>query len=176
MADNYANKRYRRQTVSVVGIHKKKKFLVIFAILLLFTVVGLAYVIDSSGVLAEDNPKISSQLALRINQERHLNNLQPVLVDTSLSSIAFAKSRELKISWQNYGQGSDTNPDNTTNVFIIPKMTWALSGNDFQQQVADLPENSAFRKNIMNPENRAVGIGVTSDSYNYFIVVKWKDV
>jgi hypothetical protein len=175
MSDNFAMKRYHRQTVSVVGIKKKKKFLVIFAVLLLLTVAGLAYVVYSSGVLAEDNPKIAPQLALRINQERYLNNLEPVQVDHTLSAVAYAKSQEVKISRLNYGQGSATSPDDSTDIFIIPKMTWALSGYDFMQQMMDLPENSAFRKNILNPKYRSIGFGITSDSYNYIIVTTWND-
>jgi hypothetical protein len=175
MSDNYAIKRYHRQTVSVVGISGKKKFLGVFILLLLAGAAGMAYVLYSSGILADDNPNIAPRLAGRINLERHANNLPPLQVDSALSNIADSKSKEVKISPLNYGQGSNTHPDETITVFIIPKVTWALSGNDFQQQIADSLENSAFRKNVLNPQYRTIGIGVTSDSYNYFIVTKWKD-
>jgi uncharacterized protein YkwD len=174
MSDNYAIKRYHRQTVSVVGTNRNRKYLVIFVMLLLAGMAGTAYVVYSSGIFASDNPNLASRLAGRINLERQAGNLPPVQADDSLSYAAYGKAREVKISPRNYASGTDTDPDMTTNIFIIPKVTWALSGNDFQQQVANLPENAAFRHNMLNPSYRTVGIGVTSDSYNYFIVTKWK--
>ncbi len=137
----------------------------------------MAYLISSSGILAEDNPRIAPQLADRINLERHANNLPPVQVDSGLSNIAHTKSQEVKISQLNYAQGVNPNLDAATNVLIIPKITWALSSNDLQQQMVDSLENkdSTFRKNVLNPKYRMIGIGVTSDNYNYYIVTKWKD-
>jgi uncharacterized protein YkwD len=176
MSDNYAIKRYHRQTVSVVGMNRSRKYLTIFTILLLASIAGVTYVVYSSGIFASDNPEIAPGLVGRINLERHANNLPPVNIDDSLSYAANSKAREVKISPSNYARVMDANPDATTNIFIIPKVTWALSGSDFQQQVSDSAENAAFRRNMLNPLYRTVGIGVTSDSYNYFIVTKWKNL
>jgi uncharacterized protein YkwD len=177
MSDNYALKRYHRQTVPVMGTNRKKKVLLVFMLLFLAGAVGIVYLVYSSGILAEDNPKIVSQLARRINLERHANNLPVVSMDSSLSNLAYVKSKEVKISQLNYARGSNPNLDENTNVFIIPKITWALSGSDFRQQMVDSleNENSGFRKNVLNPRYRSIGIGMTSDSYNYFIVTQWKE-
>jgi hypothetical protein len=177
MSDTYAIKRYHRQTVTVIGSSRKKKYLTIIVLLLVAGVLGMAYLVYSSGILAEDNPRIVPQLAGRINLERQANNLPPVQVDSSLSALAYTKSQEVKISQLNYAQGTNTNLDGATNIIIIPKITWALSGNDFQQQMIDSLENkdSAFQKNVLNPKYRKIGIGVTSDNYNYYIVTRWKD-
>jgi hypothetical protein len=177
MSDTYAIKRYHRQTVTVIGSTRKKKYLAIIALLLVAGVLGMAYLVYSSGILAEDNPRIVPQLAGRINLERQANNLPPVHIDSTLSNFAHTKSQEVKISQLSYAQGSNPNLDGATNVIIIPKITWALSGNDFQQQMIDNEENkdSAFRKNVLNPKYSSIGIGVTSDNYNYYIVTKWKE-
>jgi uncharacterized protein YkwD len=138
---------------------------------------GMAYLIYSSGILAEENPLIIPQLTGQINLERHAKNLPPVQVDSGLSSLAYTKSQEVKISQLNYAKGVNANLDATTNVLIVPKITWALSGNYVQQALADSLQNkdSAFSENVLNPKYRSIGIGVTSDGYNYYIVTKWKD-
>jgi uncharacterized protein YkwD len=155
---------------------RKKKYLILFLLVLVAGCAGVAYVAWSSGVFAESNPKIAPLLVTRINQERHAANIAPVQLDPSLSSLAYTKSQEVRISSLNYAQGVNPNPDESTSVLIVPKISWALSNNDFQQVVTDSadPANAAFRKKILNPGFRAVGIGVTSDSYNYYIVTKWK--
>ena len=177
MSDNYAIKRYHRQTVTPLGTSGKKKYLVIFGLVLLAGMAGMAYVVYTSGIFADDNPRIAPKLLGSINLERHANNLQPVQVDSSLANLAYTKSKEVKISQMNYAQGANPNPDDSTDVLVIPKISWALSSNDFQQQMAGSAENenSALRKNVLNPKYRTIGIGVTSDSYNYYIVTKWKD-
>ena len=176
MSDNYAIKRYHRQTICPVGTSRKKKFLVITAIILLAGIGGMVYLVHTSGILAEDNPGIASRLATGINQERYASNLQPVVVDSSLSSLAYTRSREVKISSLNYVQGANRNPDGFTDVLIISKLSWVLSGNEFRQQILEPLENDnpAFRNNIQNPELRSIGIGVTSDNNNYYIVTQWK--
>jgi hypothetical protein len=176
MSDEYAIRRYHRQTTVVGTTGRKKKYLILFLLFLVVGSAGVAYAAWSSGVFAESNPKIAPLLATRINQERHAANIAPVQLDPSLSSLAYTKSQEVKISSLNYAQGVNPNPDPSTSVLIVPKISWALSNNDFQQVVTDStdPANAAFRLKLLNPEFRAVGIGVTSDSYNYYIVTKWK--
>jgi len=177
MSDNFSVKRYRRQTVSVIGVNRNRKYLIIFVLLLTAGIAGVGYLVYSSGIFTTDNPQLAPHLAQRINLERQVNNLPPVQGDSSLSYLAYTKSQEVKISQLNYAKGASTNPDASTNVIIIPKMTWALSGNDFQQQFSDSVENgdSAFLKNVLNPNYQKIGIGVSSDSYNYYIVTKWKE-
>ena len=177
MSDSYAVRRYHKQEVASFGTNRKKKYLLLFALVLLAGTAGIAYVIHSSGIFSDNNPNIAPQLVNRINLERHAADLPPVRVDNSLSYQAYAKSQEVKIASLNYAQGSDQNPDATTNIFIIPKITWALSSSDFQQQVFGSGENgvsSAFRGNVLNPRYHTVGIGISSDSYNYYIVTKWE--
>jgi uncharacterized protein YkwD len=176
MSDNYAIKRYHRQTAAVPGMGKKKKYLTAIVILLVAGILGVAYLVYSSGILAENNPRIAPQLAERINLERQAHNLAPVNADSSLSYQAYTKSQEVRISQLNYGQGANSNLEANTNVIVIPKLTWALSTSDFNQQVGGSLEktDSAFRENVLNPTYRTIGIGVSSDSYNYYIVTKWK--
>lgn len=177
MSDTYAIKRYHRQMVPVLGSGRKKKYLTAIVLLLVAGMLGMGYLIYSSGILAEDNPNIVPQLTGRINLERQANNLAPVQVDTELSRQAHARSQEVKITQMNYAQGANPGLDAMTNVLIIPKITWALSSKDLQLQMVDSLENkdSAFQKNVLDPKHRTIGIGVTSDSYNYYIVTRWKD-
>ncbi len=177
MSNNYVIKRYHGQNVTVVGVSRRKKYLTIFVILLIAGISGMGYLLYSSGYFAPDNPSIAPRLADRINLERQANNLLPVQGDSSLSYLAYTKSQEVKISQFNYAQGANANPDASTNIIIIPKITWALSNKDFQQQVGDSIENkdSSFRNNLLNSKYKSIGIGVSSDNYNYYIVTKWKE-
>lgn len=177
MADNYAVKRNHARSVTVVGISRKKKYLTVFIIILIAGIAGVGYLIHSSGILDPENPYLAPRLAERINLERQANDLPPVRGDASLSYLAYTKSQEVKISQLNYAQGTNANPDASTNVIIIPKLTWALSDKNFQLQAGDSMENkdTSFRKNILNPKYQIIGIGVSSDNYNYYIVTKWKE-
>jgi uncharacterized protein YkwD len=175
MSDNYAIRRYHRQTVPVLGVNRKKKYLKILLILILAGVAGTAYLVYSSGILADDNPHIPQQMITRINLERQANNLVPVQQDERLANLALGTSREVTISSLTYSKGTGASSGDTTNVFVIPKISWAISGYDAQQQMFDALENSdgTFRSNVLNGEYSRAGIGVTSDGYNYYIAVKW---
>ena len=177
MTGNYSATEYRHRNVTVVGINRKKKYLTFFVILLIAGTAGVAYLIHSSGIFAADNPHLAPMLAERINLERQANGLPQVQGDSTLSYQAYTKSQEVRISPMNYADGTNPNPDGSTNIIIIPKLTWALSDKDFQQQIGDSMENkdTSLRKNILNPNFKTIGIGVSSDNYNYFIVTKWKE-
>ncbi|PKG31688.1 CAP domain-containing protein [Methanoregula sp.] len=144
--------------------------------LILTGAAGIAYLAWTSGIFADTNPVIAPRLAEQINLERHAHNLAPVQVDGTLAWQAATKSNEVRIAALNYVPGANSDPDATTNVLIIPKVTWALSDTSFRQQFTDKPDNAnvAFRNNVLNPEYHMVGIGVSSDSYNYYIVTRWK--
>jgi hypothetical protein len=73
-----------------------------------------------------------------------------------------------------YSSGS-SNTDGTS-VFIVPKLSWAVSRLDSRQSIADSFENTDanFLMNVLNPQYHAIGIGVTSDSYNYYIVTMFQ--
>jgi uncharacterized protein YkwD len=174
MSDNYAIRRYHRQTMTVTGTSRKKKYLRIFLILLLAGVIGAVYLVCSSGILADENPRIPQHMITRINLERQANSLAPVRMDDYLANLALAKGREVKISSQTYLR--DAAAGNNENVFVIPKISWALSGYDEQQQMFDALENNdnSFRTNVLNGNFRNLGIGVTSDGYNYYIAMKWQ--
>lgn len=177
MSDSYAVRRYHKRDVAVPGTTRKKKYLLLFALILLAGTAGVTYSVYSSGVFLDNNPNIAPQLITRINSERHTTSLEPVRLDNSLSYQAYTKSQEVKIASLNYAQEPNTDSDTTTNIFIIPKITWALSNSDFQQQIIGSGENggsSVFRNNIMNSRYHSVGIGVSSDSYNYYIVTMWE--
>jgi hypothetical protein len=175
MSDNYAIKRYHRQTVYTAGMNRTNKILIIVSLLVLAGVTGTAYVVCQPGFFSDPNPKIAAEIAGRINLERLANNLQPVDVESTLSDIATTKSRDVTISRLADTQAADQDPDATIDILIIPKITWPVSGSDFPQQMVDTleNENAAFRKNILNPKYRSLGIGVASDSNNYYIVTKW---
>ena len=67
MSDTYAIRRYHRQTATVLGVNRKKKYLKIFLVLILAGLAGTTYLVYSSGILADDNPRIPQQLITRIN-------------------------------------------------------------------------------------------------------------
>lgn len=175
MSDTFAIRRYHRQTTPVLGVNRKKKYLKLLLLLIIAGVAGTAYLVYSSGMLADDNPRIPQQLVSRINLERQANNLAPVQTDDGLSALALSTSREVKISSLTYSKGTGAGSGDTTNVFVIPKISWAISGYDAQLQMFDALGNNdnTFRENVLNGRFSHVGIGVTSDGYNYYIAMKW---
>jgi uncharacterized protein YkwD len=176
MSDNYAIRRYHRQTMPVLGINRKKKYLKLFLVMLLAGAAVTAYFVYTSGILADDNPRIPQQLVDRINLERQANNLPPVHMDDSLNNLAVKKSQELRSSPMTSGLQPTTQNGAGTNLFVIPKISWAISGYDSQQQMVDTLENSdnTFRSNLLNSNFRHVGVGVSGDGYNYYIVTNWQ--
>jgi uncharacterized protein YkwD len=175
MSDTFAIRRYHRQTAPVLGVNRNKKYFRILLLLILAGVAGTAYLVYSSGLLADDNSRIPQELISRINLERQANNLAPVRQDDRLANLALGTSREVKVSSMTYSRGTEAGNGDTTNVFVIPKISWAISGYDAQQQMFDALENNdnSFRTNVLNSGFRNTGVGVTSDGYNYYIAVKW---
>ena len=174
MSSGYAIRNYHRQTVTPPGMNPRKKYLVLFLMILITVTAGLVYYAYSSGVMADDNPHIPRQMITRINLERQAGNLPPVQLSESLTADAIKTSRDVRISPMGY-QSGPTSKREATNIIIIPKVSWAVSGFDSQQQLFTALEsdNSPFRGNIVNPAYDSVGIGVSGDSYNYYIVTNW---
>ena len=176
MADNCTIRRYHRQTMPVLGANRKKKYMKLLLVLLIAGVAGMAYLVSSSGILADGSSRIPEQMISRINLERQADNLAPVQLDDALAGRALATSREMKMSSLANAPVGDSLADDTTNMFVIPKISWAISGYDTQQQLFDAlgNEDPSFGASVLNSGYTDAGIGVTSDNYNYYIVVKWQ--
>lgn len=176
MSDNYAIRRYHRQTMPVPGMNRNKKYLKIFLAMLLVGAAVAAYFVYTSGILADDNPLISQQFLDRINLERQAASLPPVQMDDHATYLATTISRQAKLSQLTGASQPDTEAGAGTNIFVIPKISWAISGYDSQQQMFDTLENNdnTFRSNILNRNFRLVGIGVSGDGYNYYIATRWQ--
>jgi hypothetical protein len=174
MSDTYTVRRYQRDTIHPLGLNRKKKYLKVFLVALLISVAGVAYLAYTSGIFADANPEIPRQLITRINLERQTNDLQPLELSASLAGASLKKSQDVRISPMAYSSGS-TNTDETS-VFIVPKLSWAVSRLDSRQSIADIFENTDanFRMNVLDQQYHAIGIGVTSDSYNYYIVTMFQ--
>ncbi|MFA5266438.1 MAG: CAP domain-containing protein [Methanoregula sp.] len=175
MSDNYSINRYHHPAVTPPGTTPKKKYLVLFLVLILSAGVGIAYYAVSSGLLADDNPQISEQMIARINSEREADNLPPVHLSQGLTDDAIKTSRDVRISPVVYRSRTSSTGFERENIFVIPKISWAISRYDSQQQLftALENENPGFYENIKNPDYGSVGIGVSGDSFNYYVVTSW---
>jgi uncharacterized protein YkwD len=176
MSDNYAIRRYHRQTMPVLGMNRKKKYLKIFLVIMVVGAALAAYFVYTSGILADDNPRIPQQFVDRINLERQANNLPPVHMDDGLNNLATKESQDVKFSQLTSMLQPTAKTGASTNFFVIPKISWAISGYDSQQQMFDTLENNdnTFRSNILNSNFKMVGIGVSGDGYNYYIATNWQ--
>jgi hypothetical protein len=176
MSDTITIQKYRRQAVTPLGTNRRKKYLVLFFALIIAAVAGMAYHAYSSGILADENPRIPVQVLDRINLERQANNLDPVRPSDSLTYDATRISREVRTSPLIYRSGDNPASPGRTNIFVLPKISWAVPGYDSLQQVFIIPESgeSAFLENIRDPSHHSVGIGVSGDSYNYYLVTTWE--
>jgi uncharacterized protein YkwD len=171
MSATYTIRNYPQQHVHPLGTTRKKKYLKLFLLAVLITVTGTAYLAYTSGIFADASPEIPPQMMTRINLERQSNDIQPLDLSVSLTSAALKKSQEVRATPMAYQSGSSSTDG--TSVFIVPKLSWAVSRFDSRQTIVDSFENTdaGFHKNVLNPQYHAIGIGVTSDSYNYYIVM-----
>jgi uncharacterized protein YkwD len=174
MSATYSIRNYPQQHLHPLGTNRKKKYLKLFLLAVLIAVTGTVYLAYTSGIFADANPEIPPQMITRINLERQASDLQPFELSASLMSAALKKSQDVRISPMAYQPGS-SNTDGTS-VFIVPKMSWAISRLDSRQSIVDSLENTdaGFRTNVLNQQYHAIGIGVTSDSYNYYIVTMFQ--
>jgi len=170
MSDTYTIGKYPRQNFQPLGTNRKKKYLKIFLLAVLVGVAGLAYVAWTSGIFADANPEIPRQLLERVNLERQTNNLGSFQNSEALAGAALAKSQDVRISPLAYSSG--TAGTDGTQIFVVSKISWAMSRFDPSQGLLDTFENTdnSFRDNVLNPSYHSMGIGVTSDAYNYYIV------
>lgn len=147
-----------------------------FLVLILGAGVGIVYYTASSGLLADDNPQISGQIIARINSQRLADNLPPVQLSQGLTDDAIKTSRDVRISPVVYRSRAPSNGAEGENIFVIPKISWAISAYDSQQQLFTTLENDnpVFSENIKNPDHGSVGIGVSGDSFNYYVVTSWE--
>jgi hypothetical protein len=170
MSDSYALHRHHRKIITPLGTNRRKKYLVLFLAIILAATAGVVYYAYTSGFLAEDNPQIPGQMLTRINAERQENNLPPVQLSQSLTSDAITISREVRASPRVYLSGTGLKTAEGTNIFVVPKISWAISGFDSQQQMLATLEtdDSSFRTNILDSAHGSVGVGVAGDSHNYY--------
>lgn len=175
MSDGYAIRRYHRRMIALPETIRKKYSVLIF-ILFITGITGMFLVIAGSGLLAEGNPGLSQQLVGRINLERQANNIVAVQEDDALTASALASSRKIRASPSTSLPAATADPAGGTNVVVIQKIPWALSGYSARDQLFDALENSdpRFRNNILSEEYRNIGVGISSDALNYFIVIQWR--
>jgi hypothetical protein len=176
MSDHSAGSHNNRKKIHVFGTSRKKKYLKVLFIFLLAALAGLAYFALSSGILAEDNPALPQHLITRINSERLSHNLPPVISDGSLANLAVQKSRDIRVSQMVYNPQSGIKPGESTDVFIYPKIALAISSISLEPPLFDawIAEDPNFQKDSLNNEYKNIGIGISSDGYNYYIVTKWQ--
>jgi hypothetical protein len=141
-------------------------FFVLLAIFL-----GIVCLVSGSGIWQDQNHQIPQKLLARINLERTANNLPSLQWNDNLASGATSMSQEIRLSRGNSAGATGIYPLRE-NVFVIPKIDWALASFDSQGQLLDSLENTdpVFHEYTLNPVYRSTGIGLTSDTYNYYIV------
>jgi hypothetical protein len=174
MSTAYSIRNYPREHVHPLGTKRKKKYLKLFLLVVLIAVTGTAYLAYTSGIFTDASPEIPPQMMTRINLERQSNDLQPLDLSASLTSAALKKSQDVRATPMAYPSGSSDTDG--TSVFIVPKLSWAVSRFDSRQTIVDSFENTnaGFHTNVLNPQYHTIGIGVTSDSYNYYIVTMYQ--
>ena len=176
MSDHSAASHYSRKKIHVLGTSRKRKYLKVLLIVLLAALAGLAYFAVNSGILAEENPAIPQHLITRVNSERLAHNLPPVQNDGNLAYQAERRSQEIRISQIAYNFQSGQKSGENTDAFIYPKISWAVSNINLEPPLFDswIAGDAGFQSDILNTEYKKIGIGISSDGYNYYIVTKWE--
>jgi hypothetical protein len=85
-------------------------------------------------------------------------------------------SQETRISPMAYTSPAGQKSGGITDVFIYPKISWAVSSINLEPPLFDswIAEDKNFERNLLNKGYKNVGIGISSDSYNYYLVTKWQ--
>ena len=175
MSDHFSSVHNRKKHVHVVGTTRKKTFFRLSLAILLVAGAVCGYVVVSSGILSDDHSAISNQLLTRINDQRHAGNLPALANDPALANQAMQDSVQLKLSPMAYNAAAGTKPASAANVYVLPKMSLALTTLSLEPQLFDAwSADAQFRNNVMNPQFQKAGIGIESDGYNYYIVTLWK--
>ncbi len=176
MSDHTPASHHNRKKVHVLGTCRKKKYLKILIILLVAAAVAVGWYIVTSGILADENPEISRHLITRINNERLAHNLPPVQESSTLAHQALLISQEIRVSPTAYNSWSNTPSEPGTDYYIYPKLSWALSGISLEPMLFDAWQttDTGFTTSILDKDTREVGIGITSEGYNYVVVTRWQ--
>jgi len=176
MSDQSTASRFRKKKIYITGTSRNKKYLTVLLIILFAALTGLAYIGVSSGILEKENPTILQHLILRINSERLAHNLPPVQIDRNLADQAERRSQEIRVSPMAYSPLSGQNSGEITDGFRYPKLSWAASSISLEPPLFDTwsAEDADFQRDILNSRYRNIGIGISGDSYNYYIVTKWQ--
>lgn len=176
MSDHSIASHYRRKNVHVIGVSRKSKYLKVLLIVLIAVLAGLAYFAVSSGILAEENPAIPQHLITQINNKRLANNLPPVQNDDNLANLAERRSQEIRVSQMAYNAQSGTKSGERTDTFIYPKIAWAVSSISLEPPLFNtwITEDPNFKSDLLNKGYKNIGMGISSDGYNYYIVTIWQ--
>ena len=177
MSDHSSASHYNHgKKIHVLGTSRKKKYLKVLFLVLLAALAGIACFAVSSGILADENPAIPQHLVTRINSERLAHNLPPVQNDASLASQAERRSGDLRVSQRAYTSQSGTQSADNTDAFVYPKIAWAVSSISLEPPLFDswIADDPTFQQDILNKGYKNIGIGISSDGYNYYIVTKWQ--
>jgi hypothetical protein len=176
MSDHTPASHHHQKKTYVLGVSRKKKYLKVLIIILCAVFAALAWFTLSSGILADENPEIPRHLVAWINTERAASSLPAVTISDTLAHEALLASQEIRVSRTSYTTWQKTPADQDTDVFIYPKLSWAMSGVRLEPMLFDAWRTSVpgSVSPILDKDTRDVGIGVSSDGYNYYIVTKWQ--
>jgi len=153
---------------------KRNHIIIITALVILIGIVGFAYATNPTTfeVPKQTTPDCmiaSDQIFNLINNDRHLFNIPSAQFDSTLTHDAIEISRNIP-----YNQISK--PWDKFDHFVISKKAWTQRYYSSPQYNFDIWTNTDmnFRNDVRNRDYNRVGVGVSSDSVNYYIVILWK--
>ena len=159
--------------MEVIGVKMKLKT----TILLLMCVCAIGYCVYANDILDLEFPKVHTntcsfvqdKMFSMINEDRHLFNVPSAQLDYQISSDAISISENMPFLYI-------LKPWDRFDYFVIKKSEWSKRYYSSPQTIFDTWTNTDinFRNNVRNRDYNRVGVGVSEDSKNYYIVIKWK--
>jgi len=155
----------------------KKRVKIILGIAVIVIFVGIALVTAIPPTLFENSPKntpdcdlVADKVFSLINDDRHLFNVPSAQFDYPLAS----DSVSISSSYLPYIYVSK--PWDRFDYFVVEKSEWTRRYYYSPQTFFDTWTNTDmnFRNNVRNRDYNRVGVGVTEDNRNYYIVILWK--
>ncbi len=112
---------------------------------------------------------VQDQMFTLINNDRHLFNVPPAQLDGELTLDSIEISKNMPISYI-------SKPWDRFDYFVVKKSDWSRRYYFSPQYEFDRWTNTDlnFRNDVLNRDYNRVGVGVSEDSTNYYIVIRWK--
>lgn len=148
-------------------------------LLIICAVAGLCIAVNALGAnpmfILNPDAGVEHKVFSMINDDRHLHSVPSAQLNSDLTNAARQYSNEMANSIYARSKAIDNKPYDQVDAFIVPISQWTERYYFSPQTVFDKWTNTdmTFRSDSLNRDYNLVGVGVSNDSVNYYVVIMW---